>query len=75
MGLLLLLSTGADPKSVLCSFFKQGQCAKGDKCKFSHDLNIERKAEKRSMYCDMRDQGQLPPIHLNSTVNATVYAS
>lgn len=28
---------------------------KGDKCKFSHDLTIERKAEKRSLYCDMRD--------------------
>jgi len=46
---------GADPKSVLCAFFKQGQCKKGDKCKFSHDLAIERKAEKRSLYCDVRD--------------------
>lgn len=46
---------GADPKSVLCAFFKQGQCGKGDKCKFSHDLTIERKAEKRSLYCDMRE--------------------
>lgn len=44
---------GTDPKSVLCAFFKQGQCTKGDKCKFSHDLTIERKAEKRSLYCDM----------------------
>ncbi|XP_011308048.1 zinc finger CCCH domain-containing protein 15 homolog [Fopius arisanus] len=46
---------GTDPKSVVCAFFKQGQCTKGDKCKFSHDLTIERKAEKRSLYCDMRD--------------------
>ncbi|KAJ8978229.1 hypothetical protein NQ317_016380 [Molorchus minor] len=46
---------GADPKSVVCAFFKQGQCGKGDKCKFSHDLSIERKGEKRSMYVDMRD--------------------
>lgn len=46
---------GTDPKSVICAFFKQGQCTKGDKCKFSHDLTIERKAEKRSLYCDMRD--------------------
>lgn len=46
---------GTDPKSVLCAFFKQGQCVKGDKCKFSHDLTIERKAEKRSLYVDMRD--------------------
>ncbi|KAG1709721.1 Zinc finger CCCH domain-containing protein 15 [Nymphon striatum] len=49
------LEKGADPKSVLCSYFKLGQCKKGDKCKFSHDLNIERKAEKRSMYVDIRD--------------------
>ncbi|CAG5096405.1 Similar to CG8635: Zinc finger CCCH domain-containing protein 15 homolog (Drosophila melanogaster) [Cotesia congregata] len=46
---------GTDPKSVVCAFFKQGQCTKGDKCKFSHDLTVERKAEKRSLYCDMRD--------------------
>lgn len=46
---------GTDPKSVVCAFFKQGQCTKGDKCKFSHDLSIERKVEKRSMYVDMRD--------------------
>jgi len=45
---------GVDPKSVLCSFYKQGQCGKGDKCKFSHDLNIGRKTEKRSVYEDTR---------------------
>ena len=49
------VSTGVDPKSVLCAFFKQGACTKGDKCKFSHDLNIQRKAEKRSMYSDARE--------------------
>ncbi|XP_054287006.1 zinc finger CCCH domain-containing protein 15 homolog [Macrosteles quadrilineatus] len=46
---------GADPKSVICAFYKQGQCTKGSKCKFSHDLTVERKAEKRSMYVDMRE--------------------
>lgn len=46
---------GADPKSIVCAFFKQGQCGKGDRCKFSHDLTVERKAQKRSMYVDMRD--------------------
>ncbi|XP_065842474.1 zinc finger CCCH domain-containing protein 15-like [Oscarella lobularis] len=49
------VSKGADPKSVLCAFFKQGTCTKGDKCKFSHDLTQERKAEKRSLYIDRRD--------------------
>lgn len=49
------VSKGVDPKSVLCAFFKQGQCTKGDKCKFSHDLSMERKCEKRSLYVDERD--------------------
>lgn len=49
------ISAGADPKSVLCLFFKQGHCSKGDKCKFSHDLSLENKAEKRSVYVDSRD--------------------
>ena len=50
--------SGADPKSVLCAFYKVGQCMKGDKCKFSHDLSIGRKAEKRSMYEDQRDASE-----------------
>ncbi|KAM7408313.1 hypothetical protein PAMA_002155 [Pampus argenteus] len=50
------VSKGVDPKSVLCAFFKQGQCTKGDKCKFSHDLAMERKCEKRSVYVDERDE-------------------
>lgn len=43
---------GVDPKSVLCSYYKQGLCMKGAKCKFSHDMGVERKAEKRNMYSD-----------------------
>ncbi|XP_077470011.1 zinc finger CCCH domain-containing protein 15 [Stigmatopora argus] len=50
------VSKGVDPKSVLCAFYKQGQCTKGDKCKFSHDLSMERKCEKRSLYVDERDE-------------------
>ncbi|KAH7553471.1 hypothetical protein JRO89_XS12G0015900 [Xanthoceras sorbifolium] len=45
-----------DPKSILCEFYKAGQCAKGFKCKFSHDLNIQRKGEKIDLYSDKRDQ-------------------
>ncbi|XP_041374968.1 zinc finger CCCH domain-containing protein 15-like [Gigantopelta aegis] len=50
------VTRGVDPKSVLCAFYKQGQCTKGDKCKFSHDLNISRKGEKKSVYDDVRNE-------------------
>ncbi|KAF2723780.1 hypothetical protein K431DRAFT_282474 [Polychaeton citri CBS 116435] len=46
---------GVDPKTILCQFFKKGACEKGRKCKFSHDPNIERKAEKKSLYTDTRE--------------------
>ncbi|GAQ09878.1 translation machinery-associated protein 46 [Aspergillus lentulus] len=46
---------GVDPKTVLCVFYKQGNCEKGKKCKFSHDLNVERKAAKKDLYTDSRD--------------------
>ena len=50
------ICAGADPKSIVCAFFKQGQCKKGDKCKFSHDLSIERNVSaKRSAFVDLRD--------------------
>lgn len=45
---------GVDPKTVLCIFFKKGNCEKGKKCKFSHDLEVERKVEKRNLYSDTR---------------------
>ncbi|CAI9098095.1 OLC1v1034677C1 [Oldenlandia corymbosa var. corymbosa] len=47
---------GVDPKSILCEYFKAGQCTKGFKCKFSHDLNVQRKGEKIDIYSDKRDQ-------------------
>jgi hypothetical protein len=47
---------GVDPKTVLCIFFKQGHCEKGRKCKFSHDPNVERKAAKKDLYTDTRDE-------------------
>lgn len=51
------LCSGVDPKSILCEFYKAGQCQKGFKCKFSHDLNVQRKGEKIDIYSDKRDKG------------------
>jgi hypothetical protein len=46
---------GEDSKSILCAFFKLGLCKKGDKCKFSHDLNIEKRSAKADLHTDIRD--------------------
>ncbi|KAK9798671.1 hypothetical protein AB5N19_00872 [Seiridium cardinale] len=45
---------GVDPKTVVCIFYKKGDCEKGKKCKFSHDLSVERKTEKINLYTDNR---------------------
>ena len=47
---------GVDPKTVLCAFYKAGTCEKGTKCKFSHDMNIGRKVEKKNLYEDSREE-------------------
>ncbi|XP_042392795.1 zinc finger CCCH domain-containing protein 11-like isoform X1 [Zingiber officinale] len=47
---------GVDPKSIVCEYYKVGQCMKGFKCKFSHDLNVQRKGEKIDLYSDKRDE-------------------
>ncbi|KAJ7605617.1 hypothetical protein DFH06DRAFT_256688 [Mycena polygramma] len=47
---------GVDPKTVLCVFFKAGHCEKGNKCKFSHDPNVDRKVEKKNLYEDSREE-------------------
>jgi hypothetical protein len=47
---------GVDPKTVLCAFYKAGHCEKGNKCKFSHDLNVERRVEKKNLYEDSREE-------------------
>jgi len=45
---------GVDPKSIVCEFFKLGMCTKGDKCKFSHNLEVARKSAKIDIYTDRR---------------------
>ena len=47
---------GVDPKTVLCAFFKAGQCDKGSKCKFSHNPDVGRKVEKKNLYEDSREE-------------------
>ncbi|KJE93756.1 hypothetical protein, variant [Capsaspora owczarzaki ATCC 30864] len=51
------VAVGADPMSVVCAFFKAGTCQKGNKCRFSHDLALERKGEKRSIYGEAAAEG------------------
>ncbi|KAJ3179622.1 hypothetical protein HDU87_002828 [Geranomyces variabilis] len=46
---------GVDPKTILCAHFKSGVCNKGSRCKFSHDLEIGRKAAKVDLYTDARE--------------------
>lgn len=50
---------GVDPKTVLCQFYKKGHCEKGRKCKFSHDLNVGRKSEKKDLYQDTRENEEI----------------
>jgi hypothetical protein len=47
---------GVDPKSIVCEFFRHGKCTKSFKCKFSHDLSVERKGPKLDLYSDKRDK-------------------
>jgi len=44
-----------DPKMKVCAYFKQGLCQKGKKCKYSHDLKLE-KTENIDIYTDQRVQ-------------------
>lgn len=52
------VAPGVDPKTVLCAFFKQGLCLKGNRCKFSHNLEVDRKTTKIDIYSDRRIDGE-----------------
>merc|ERR1712100_760107 len=53
------LEKGVDPKSVICEYFKQGKCNRGNKCRYSHDLQVERKAAKIDIYTDAREDDNM----------------
>ncbi|KAL8019452.1 putative Zinc finger, CCCH-type, ZC3H15/TMA46 family, Zinc finger, CCCH-type superfamily [Plasmopara halstedii] len=53
---------GTDPKSLLCAFFKAGVCSKGNRCKFSHDMMVEKKAAKIDLYTDNRAEKEADQI-------------
>eukprot|EP00003_Mantamonas_plastica_P027248 TRINITY_DN579_c0_g1_i2.p1 TRINITY_DN579_c0_g1~~TRINITY_DN579_c0_g1_i2.p1 ORF type:complete len:404 (-),score=182.62 TRINITY_DN579_c0_g1_i2:107-1318(-) len=49
------LAPGTDPKTVLCAFFKAGQCKKSEEeCIYSHDLDIEKKQAAKNLFVDAR---------------------
>jgi len=63
------VEAGVDPKSIFCAFFKQNLCKKGDRCKFSHDPECERKAAKRNIFeaekeddMDLWDEAKLAEV-------------
>ena len=64
------LPEGVDPKTVLCEFFKHGCCPKSaDRCKYSHQLDIATRQQKRSVFdmpsedsIEMWDQKKLEAV-------------
>mmetsp|Transcript_675 Transcript_675/g.1960 ORF Transcript_675/g.1960 Transcript_675/m.1960 type:complete len:411 (-) Transcript_675:102-1334(-) len=49
---------GVDPKSIVCEYFRVGKCSKGFKCKYSHDLDVERKKAKIDLFSDQRENAE-----------------
>lgn len=60
------LDEGEVARNVLCAYFKEGCCPNGDKCEFSHDLNIEFNQGTFDIYTDLRDAKK----NLNTEINS-----
>jgi hypothetical protein len=44
------------PRRCFARSSRLGSCDKGSKCKFSHDVNVGRKVEKKNLYEDDREE-------------------
>lgn len=47
------LGVGVDPKTVVCEFFKAGNCVRGAACRYSHDVGVERKGKTLPYYLSL----------------------
>jgi hypothetical protein len=58
------LPAGVDPKSMVCEFWRHGQCTKGFKCKYAHDLSVEKKVgvDTRLQHLGIYMYRELPPL-------------